>query len=169
MVLTQHDGLEHFVQAFLTNTFNSRVETRTSAANAMSSLYDKGVFMIKGQQPLRKGSDAEPSRAVKKEASRAEFKRGTEDEAEFENAAQAVVFQHYVEQAYELLASATSEIILTYVDPKFRTAAYPQGVIHHLQSTGTSARTSSSSSFKACRSLRCTYRLFRPRIFSAFL
>ena len=34
------------------------------------------------------------------------------------------------------LASATSEIILTFVDPKFRTAAYPQGVIHHLQSTG---------------------------------
>jgi len=144
--LTQHDGLdEHFVQAFLTNTFNSRVETRTSAANAMSSLYDKGVFMIKGQQPLRKGSDAEPSRAVKKEASRAEVKHGAEDEPsldevslrlEFENETQSVVFQHYMEQAYELLASATSDIILTFVDPKFRTAAYPQGVIHHLQSTG---------------------------------
>jgi hypothetical protein len=144
--LTQHDGLgEHFVQAFLTNTFNSRVETRTSAANAMSSLYGKGVFMIKGQQPLRKGSDAEPPRAVKKEASRAEFKHGAEDEPsldevslrlEFDNETQAVVFQHYMEQAYELLAFATSEIILTFVDPKFRTAAYPQGVIHHLQSTG---------------------------------
>ena len=47
-----------------------------------------------------------------------------------------MVFQHYMEQAYELLAFATSEIILTFVDPKFRTAAYPQGVIHHLQSTG---------------------------------
>ena len=54
--LTQHDGLdEHFVQAFLTNTFNSRVETRTSAANAMSSLYNKGVFMIKGQHSTQEG------------------------------------------------------------------------------------------------------------------
>jgi hypothetical protein len=139
--LTQHDGLdEHFVQAFLTNTFNSRVETRTSAANVMSGLYEKGIFTIK-----EKGLGAEASRAVKKEASRAEFKRGAEDEPsldevslrlEFENAAQAVVFQHYMEQVYETLATATSDIILTFVDPKFRTAAYPQGVIHHLQSTG---------------------------------
>jgi hypothetical protein len=139
--LTQHECLdEHFVQDFLANTFNSRVETRTSAANVMSGLYEKGIFTIK-----EKGLGAEASRAVKKEASRAEFKRGAEDEPsldevslrlEFENAAQAVVFQHYMEQVYETLATVTSGIILTFVDTKFRTAACPQGVIHHLQSTG---------------------------------
>ena len=139
--LTQHECLdEHFVQDFLANTFNSRVETRTSAANVMSGLYEKGIFTIK-----EKGLGAEACRAVKKEASHAEFKRGAEDEPsldevslrlEFENAAQAVVFQHYMEQVYETLAAVTSGIILTFVDTKFRTAACPQGVIHHLQSTG---------------------------------
>ena len=108
---------------------------------------------------------AEASRAVKKEASHAEFKRGTEDEPsldevslrlEFENAAQAVVFQHYMEQVYETLATVTSGIILTFVDTKFRTAACPKGVIHHLQSTGAH--------------LSRTCRLFKPsRTFSAFL
>ena len=136
--------------------------------------------MIKGQQPLRKGSDAEPSRAVKKETSRAELKHGAEDEPsldevslrlEFENETQAVLFQHYMEQAYELLASATSEIILTFVT--LSSGPLPTRKVSSTTfnpQAPTSARTSSSSSFKACRSLRCTCRLFRrSRIFSAFL
>ena len=141
----------------------------------MSGLYEKGIFTIK-----EKGLGAEASRAVKKEASRAEFKRGAEDEPsldevslrlEFENAAQAVVFQHYMEQVYETLATVTSGLFSRSWTPSSELLP-----VRKVSSTTfnpqapTSARTSSSSSFRACRSLRCTCRLFKPsRTFSAFL
>ncbi len=69
--------------------------------------------------------------------------------------------------------SSLSEIILTFMDPKFRTAAYPQGVIHHLQSTG--AHLSLYKLIKFFQGLQitrctCTCWLFKPlRIFSDFL